>query len=478
MFRFGSIAARFLTTTLLLVVVGVGGLGAFLATRGARNIRASLDSRGDAVATLTQNVAAGYVENFDYVALDLLLAELRKDLDVAFVEVADEHGKVVTKERAPADVGGLAVFERKLASSEGRTLGTLRLGYHPDAVGRVLRADAAVAVASTLAAMLLFALGMLVLIRGVTGPLRECVRVVERVAAGDLDVEVAAGRGDETGRLLDGMRAMIVQLRDVVLQVQASAETVSSGSQQIDASAQRLSSGTSEQAATTEEAAASIEEMNASIRETAGNASSTEQIAQKSAEAARQSGEAVASSVTAMKDIADRIGIIEEIAYQTNLLALNAAIEAARAGDQGRGFAVVAAEVRKLAERAQKAAREISDISGSSVAVAERSGRLISELVPDIQRTSDVVQQIGRSSREQANGTEQINRGIQELNRVVQENAAAAEEMSSTATSLATQAEQMKGIVAFFHVSDEAEQAPVRPLPVAPRRPFRRAGSA
>ena len=471
MLRFRSIAARFLTTTLVLAALVVGGLGFFLAQRGARNIRASLDAKGDAVATLVEQVCAGYVENFDFVAVDRLVAELRKDPEVALAAVQDEHGKLLTKEGAPVDVATLVVFERKLATSDGRPLGTLRIGYHTEGVTRVLRDDATVAFGSILFALLVSGGGMVLLIRGVTSPLRECVAVVDRLAAGDLDVEVAAGRDDELGRLLDGMRVMVVQFRDVVLQVQAAAVAVASGSREIDASAQRMSQGTTAQAATTEEAASLVEEMNAAIRENAENAASTERIAQKSAGAAEESGRAVAGAVGAMKEIAERIGIIQEIAYQTNLLALNAAIEAARAGEQGRGFAVVAAEVRKLAERSQKAAKEISQITGSSVAVAERSGRLIGDLIPEILKTSDLVKDISESSREQAAGADQINVAIQQLNEVVQQNASAADAMSSTATALAMQAEQLKGIIAFFHVEDGTR---VRAAPGAPTRPLLR----
>ena len=222
-------------------------------------------------------------------------------------------------------------------------------------------------------------------------------------------------------------------------------------------------SGATEQATTTEDAASLVEELNAAIRRSAESGASTERIAERSSGAAKESGKAVTGAVDAMKEIAERIGIVEEIAYQTNLLALNAAIEAARAGDHGRGFAVVAAEVRKLAERSQRAAKEISRITGSSVEVAERSGRLIGELVPDIQRTSDLVQEICSSSREQAAGADQINLAIQQLNTVVQRNASAAEEMSATASALALEAEQMRGMVAFFHVTERAARLDPHP---------------
>jgi methyl-accepting chemotaxis protein len=204
-----------------------------------------------------------------------------------------------------------------------------------------------------------------------------------------------------------------------------------------------------------------VEEMNSTIKQNADNAFRTGKIALRSANHALESGKAVAEAVTAMKDIASRIAIIEEIARQTNLLALNAAIEAARAGEHGKGFAVVASEVRKLAERSQLAAGEIGRLSASSVDVAERAGAMLGELVPDIQKTSELVQEISASSREQASGADQINGAIQQLNNVIQQNAGAAEEMASTAEELSSQAERLQETVTFFKV-DEGVGSTVR----------------
>jgi methyl-accepting chemotaxis protein len=213
-----------------------------------------------------------------------------------------------------------------------------------------------------------------------------------------------------------------------------------------------MSQGATEQAAAAEEASSSMEQMSSNIRQNADNAMQTEKIAVKSADGARQGGTAVNETVHAMKEIANKISIIEEIARQTNLLALNAAIEAARAGEHGKGFAVVASEVRKLAERSQKAAAEISELSASSVEVAERAGALLGQMVPDIQKTAELVQEINAASREQDLGAGQINKAIQQLDQVIQQNASSSEEMASTAEELSSQAEQLQSAIAFFRV--------------------------
>jgi methyl-accepting chemotaxis protein len=297
------------------------------------------------------------------------------------------------------------------------------------------------------------ALGVgLYLTRSITRPLSEGVTVAGKLAAGDLTMDIEVKQGDETGVLLKAMKDMIEKLRGVVADVRTASDNVASGSEQLSAGAQQMSQGTTEQAASTEEASSSIEEMNATIKQNADNAMQTEKIALKSAADAQESGKAVTDAVLAMRQIAEKISIIEEIARQTNLLALNAAIEAARAGEHGKGFAVVAAEVRKLAERSQTAAGEISQLSGSSVDVAERAGSMLAKLVPDIQKTAELVQEISASSKEQAGGADQINGAIQQLNQVVQQNAGAAEEMASTAEELSSQADQLQSTIAFFKV--------------------------
>jgi methyl-accepting chemotaxis protein len=278
--------------------------------------------------------------------------------------------------------------------------------------------------------------------------LQRAADVAEQIAKGDLGVEVKlASEKDQLGRALESMGTI---LNDVIGQVKVAGDNVTSGSLAMSASSQEMSQGASEQAAAAEEASASIEQMSANIRQNAENALQTEKIAIKAAEDTREGGIAVKETVGAMKQIAQKIMIIEEIARQTNLLALNAAIEAARAGDHGKGFAVVAAEVRKLAERSQIAAGEIGGLSTSSVEVAERAGRLLDIIVPNIQTTAELVQEISAASREQDAGAEQISKAIQQLDTVIQQNASASEEIASTAEELSSQSEQLQEMIAFF----------------------------
>ena len=329
---------------------------------------------------------------------------------------------------------------------------------------------------STLALVILIAV---ILTRNIVRPMRQGVDAANRLAAGDLTVRVDATKKDEPGLLLLALKNMVEKLNGVVADVMAVSNNVSSGSRQLADGAAEMSQGTTEQAASTEEASSTVQQMNATIRQNADNAQQTEKMSMRSATDAGESGKAVTDAVAAMKDIASRIAIIEEIARQTNLLALNAAIEAARAGEHGKGFAVVASEVRKLAERSQTAAAEISHLSGSSVGVAETAGSMLSKLVPDIKKTAELVQEISAASKEQSNGADQINAAIQQLNEVVQKNASAAEELASTAEELSSQAEQLTQTVSFFKVEAGAKQASKRAaaqlLRTAEERPLKAA---
>ncbi len=289
--------------------------------------------------------------------------------------------------------------------------------------------------------------------------LKKAGSIAEAVAAGDLRSTVTVKGKDEVAKLQHSLNAMVLRLRDVVGDVTLTVRNVSSGSSQMAATSAQLSQGATEQASSTEEASAAVEQMTANIKQSADNATITEKMALKSADDARASGKAVAQAVAAMQTIADRILIVQEIARQTDLLALNAAVEAARAGEHGRGFAVVAAEVRKLAERSQTAAAEISSLSASTVRTAASAGDMLANLVPDIEKTSTLVTEISVASRELATGSGQISLAIQQLDRVTQGNTAAAEEMSTSAAELAAQAQALANAVAFFRV----DATPVTP---------------
>jgi methyl-accepting chemotaxis protein len=342
--------------------------------------------------------------------------------------------------------------------------------------------------------------------RSITTPLLAAVAAANQVAEGDVDVRVDATSRDETGQLLQAMgrmiastkekvdaavqiakgdltiavtpqsakdalgvalQGMIAKLSQVIGEVRSGANALSSAATQVSSTSQGLSQGTSEQAASVEETTSSLEQMSASIAKNADNSRQLEQTAVKAARDGEESGKAVLETVQAMIAIAEKITIIEEIAYQTNLLALNAAIEAARAGEHGKGFAVVATEVRKLAERSQTAAKEIGGLASSSVKVAERSGQLLTELVPSIRKSADTVQEVAAATAEQAAGVSQINRALTGVDQVTQRNASASEELASTAEEMASQAESLQQLMAFFRVTGIAD-APVKTPAKAP----------
>ena len=404
-----------------------------------------------------------YKDMVDEIAADII--DLAKDVKSRFKQIHNREQADIIITGTQAYLAAFDEFVEINAKMDKAEEEMVEAARQTDEVTNATRADqkakmedeiatATMMILTGAAIAVVFGLLMAVLITfAITGAMRKGVEFARSIAAGDLTADLDVNQKDEIGMLAKALQEMVFKLRDIVGEITSSAENVSSGSEELASSAQQMSQGATEQAASGEEVSSSMEQMGSNIKQNADNALQTEKIAQKASADAEESGKAVTEAVGAMNQIATKIGIIEEIARQTNLLALNAAIEAARAGEHGRGFAVVASEVRKLAERSQTAAAEISELSGSTVEVAQQAGEMLVKLVPDIRKTADLVQEISAASVEQNSGVDQINKALAQLDTVIQQNASASEEMSSTSEELSSQAEQMQGAMEFFKVN-------------------------
>ncbi len=474
----GTLTRKFLVSILAALLLVFAALGFIIRGHERSVLVLALEGKGENVARILAAISGEPILSFNFQALENQVRYVGEgDGDIIYAVVQDREGKSLTEYRRPGgEQTALLEFTRPILQQDER-VGTVKLGYSTAPIRSALRSSQTILAVLTAGTLLLVSLIVYLLFRSLTvRPISRLSTAMERIAGGDLTQTVEASSGDEIGILTGSIAGMVERLNTVVADVKNAADNVASGSKQLSSSSEHLSQGAGEQAASAEEASSSIEEMNATIRQNADNALATEKIALKSSNDANESGVAVAEAVKAMKDIAGKITIIGEIARQTNLLALNAAIEAARAGEHGKGFAVVAAEVRKLAERSQAAAAEISHLSASSVEVAERAGAMLAKLVPDIRQTAELVQEISASSKEQASGAEQIGNAIQQLNRVIQQNAGAAEEMASTSQELSSQAEMLLSAMTYFTIA--RQEGAARRRPALPRETARPASAA
>ncbi|SMC18125.1 methyl-accepting chemotaxis sensory transducer with TarH sensor [Andreprevotia lacus DSM 23236] len=377
-------------------------------------------------------------------------ASLRKVVEQLKTGQSSEADKTIRQETKP-------LFEKLEATVDGlveiQTTTAKQINDESSRVASTIRTTMiSLMVAGFIIAVVIGLLVTRMIVAQVGGEPADAVSILQRVADGDLTVNVNIKPGDHTSMLFS-IKQMIAKLTDIISDVSSSASSLASASEEISASAQALSQNASEQAANVEETSAAVEEITSTVSQNSENARITDGMASKSAGDAVEGGDAVKQTVQAMRQIAGKIGIIDDIAYQTNLLALNAAIEAARAGEHGKGFAVVAAEVRKLAERSQVAAQEISSVASNSVMMAESAGTLLDQMVPAIRKTADLVQEISAASREQTSGLDQINTAVSQLAQTTQMNASASEELSSTSEEMSAQAIQLQEMIRFFKVS-------------------------
>jgi methyl-accepting chemotaxis protein len=457
----------------LLTLVGVfAALIVVLSSSERAAFERQLASKGENLVRFVARISVEPLLSYDFEYLENYAREIGRDPETAYLVVVDREGKPLTHSSAePEDKTGLMTFSAEVKQGE-EVRGAVRMGLRTSAIEADVRRSRLLVTGLAAGALLVVASLIVVLFRVLV--LHGVARLqasLARVASGDIAPLAAPEGGDEVALLQRSLADTVMRLRALVEDAKTAASAVSAASQTLAASTEAMSRGTSDQACSAQEASASIEQMASAVRQTAANAVETEKIAEAAAQDAIRGGEIVARTLAAMREIAERISVVDELAHQTNLLALNASIEAARAGQHGRGFAVVGAEVRKLAERSREAAKEIGELSQESVLLAEDAGRLFERIVPDVQRTAALVGEITSAAKEQSAGSEQLTRAIQQLDRVTRQNAEAAEQISTTARELSTEAHALSDTVSVFRTGDAGASGPLPQRRAAPALP-------
>ena len=456
--RGNNLAFRF-SLVIGLALLAVGVVSALLTSYiERRSLLADIEKQGVRTADLLADNIASALFTFNQYKVSGTIAAFANDPAIKYILVKDKSGKINATRGEKVNLTTTLTVTRPVFFNNTEAVGSVTLWISTASLERQLgRGWWSIIAREAVSLIFLFVVLTVLMRREISRPLSLVADRLKEIAQGDgnLSKRIDYSANNEIGDVARSFNQFVDKLTLVIAQVRMSADAVALASHQLSSSAEVLAQGTSQQAASVEETTSSLAEMNASISQNVNNSRQTEQMAIAGARQVEESGKAVSESVDAMNTIAEKITIVEEIAYQTNLLALNAAIEAARAGEHGKGFSVVATEVRKLAERSQAAAQEISSLTSSGLKVAERSGQLLNDLVPAIRKTAELVQEVSIASREQGAGVHHVNQAMTQVDRVTQTNAAAAEELTSTAGQLAARAQELQKLMSSFQIYTE-----------------------